>query len=146
MFDRRSSLLFAVALVGTLSFSLTSVATGVVTGGQWARDIHDGAPVGTAADLAHAQVVAYFIQLANPSDEPVALTVVWRVNGEETAPVQLDTNWHATWVFHAVQNDTRELEISVRDAHGAVLHTDRMTFQRPSVGSQPPAHGAQPAR
>jgi hypothetical protein len=137
MSRRTASLVTSFASVIAIALPHTAMATGVVTGGQWVRDIHAGAPVGTRDELANASVVGYFIQLNNPSGQSIPLTVVWTVNGREGAPLQVSTTWHATWVFRGVTNDTRELAISIRDAEGTVLHTDQITFQR--TGSDAPA-------
>ncbi len=120
-----------LVLATTLALcTLTSAAhaDGVtVLRGQFTSRVERGQPVGDASTLATAFPLVYWVE-ARSADAPAQITLVWSVDGRPVQRQSLDVGrgprWR-TWGFLPRRAAGHTIEVTVLDAAGATLHTDR---------------------
>lgn len=96
--------------------------------GQFAARVERGQPVGDAAALATAFPLVYWVEMRNPGPS-TPVTLVWTFDGRQVARQSLDVG-HAprwrTWGFLPRRAAGHTIEVTLLDAAGATLHTDRV--------------------
>ena len=95
--------------------------------GQFTARVERGQPVGDASTLATAFPLVYWVE-ARSADAPAQITLVWSVDGRPVQRQSLDVGrgprWR-TWGFLPRRAAGHTIEVTVLDAAGATLHTDR---------------------
>lgn len=96
--------------------------------GQFTARVERGQPTGDAAALSTAFPLVYWVEMRNLGPS-VPITLVWNFDGRPVARQSLDVG-HAprwrTWGFLPRRAAGHTVEVTVLDAAGATLHTDRV--------------------
>ena len=121
---------FAIATVLALSTLTTAAQTDGPTfvRGQFAARVERGQPVGDEAAVASAFPLVYWVEMRNLGPS-APVTLVWSYDGRQVARQSLDvghgSRWR-TWGFLPRRAAGHTIEVTLLDAAGATLHTDRV--------------------
>lgn len=118
---------FAVALA-SITFTASALAQEggdvAVAKSQFTDKVESSQPV-NAADLSRDRVVTYWVVVKN-TKAPTHVTLVWKLDGKETARQSLDVGlspaWK-TWGSSAVRG-AKTIEVDVLDESGNTLKVD----------------------
>jgi hypothetical protein len=105
-----------------------SVSVSVVRG-QFTDKVENHLPAGDATALAQEKLATYWVEVNNPGDA-TEVTLVWKLDGQETARQSLDVgrapHWR-TWGMCPTRK-AHTIEVEVLDKDGHSLKTDTATL------------------
>jgi hypothetical protein len=96
---------------------------------QFAEKIEDRLPTGDATSVAPGKVATYWVEVSNPG-ESTDVTLVWKLDGKETARQSLEVgrapHWR-TWGMCNTRN-AHTVDVEILDKDGHSLKTDSVTL------------------
>jgi hypothetical protein len=125
----RSFFIVALAASSLTSVTLPALAEETeslsVVRSQFTDKVDNRLPQGDASSLAQGKPATYWVELNNPG-EATAVTLVWKLDGQEAARQSLDVgrslHWR-TWGMCATQR-AHTIAVEVLDKEGHTLKTD----------------------
>lgn len=116
-----------------IALPLTAHADGgavSVVQSQFTDKVESGKPVGDSSALKDAAKATYWLDVANSGKETATITIVWTVDGKESAKQTLDVghspHWR-TWATASIKN-AHAVNVKVLDADGNALKEDNLTL------------------
>jgi hypothetical protein len=119
---------FSLVAPAVLADDAGSSSVSVVRG-QFTDKVENHLPVGDASALAQDKLATYWVEVNNPG-EATEVTLVWKLDGQETARQSLDIgrapHWR-TWGMCQTRK-AHSIEVEVLDKEGHPIKTDTATL------------------